>query len=58
MNEYGMKITYFDTLYKREATLNVFGTIDFEDGYVYFASCGHKHCVRIQYIIKIETIED
>lgn len=58
MNEYGMKITYFDTLYKREATLNVFGAIEFKDGYAYFSSMGHRHCIGIQHIIKLEEIKD
>lgn len=49
-----MKITYFNTLYKRNSTINVFGDITFVNGRVEFASCGHSYSIEMEYIIKIE----
>ena len=55
---YAMRIRYYHTLYKREATMNVFGDIKFEDGRAVFKSGGHGYAIEMEYIIRIEPIEE
>lgn len=54
--EYGMKIVYFDTLYNRESSFNVFGDIEFKDGSVHFASAGRRYAIPTEQIVRIENI--
>lgn len=55
---YWMRIVYFDTLYSRESSMNVFGEINFENGEVKFASGGHKYAIPVEQMIRIEKIGD
>lgn len=48
-----MKITYYDSLYKREVTSIVCGEIVFKDGAVNFSSGGHRYRIELQYVRKI-----
>jgi hypothetical protein len=56
MTEYAMEITYFDTLYNREATMRVFGKITFDNGSLRFASMGHRYSIPAERVISIEPI--
>lgn len=51
------RITYFNTLYKRESTYNAVGEIKFVDGYAEFAAGGHRRAIKEEHIISIEPIE-
>lgn len=55
-----MKLTYFDTLYKRDVEMIVAqGTkIEFKDNKIHFASGGHKYAIEMEYIKEIESLED
>ena len=53
-----MRITYWDTLYNRDASMIVCGEIKFDQDGAHFASMGHRHLISIKNIIKIEAIED
>ena len=55
-----MKLTYFDTLYKRNVTMFIApGTkIEFKNNEVVFASGGMKYAIEIEYLIEIEEVED
>lgn len=55
---YGMKITYYHTLYKRNVTDIVAGSIRIKDGKAIFASGGHKYAIDLVYIVSIEPIEE
>ena len=50
-----MRITYWDTLYQREASMMVCGEIKFDQDGARFASMGHRRMIPIKYIIKIEA---
>lgn len=55
------KITYYHTLYKKEVTDIVCGSIDFrytDHAVVIYHSGGHGHIVDTKYIKKIEPLED
>lgn len=56
-----MRITWFNTLYKRETSCNVFGDINFGmNGGAFgatFKSGGRGYFVHAEYIIKIEHVE-
>lgn len=52
-----MKITYFNTLHKRNETMIVLDTIEFKDGKVRFHSGGHGYEIRVELIVKIEMLE-
>ena len=55
---YGMKITYFNTLYGKNTEINVFGSIYFDQAGAHFSSGGLKRCIEAKYIVKIEPISD
>lgn len=55
-----MKLTYFDTLYKRDVTMIIAqGTkIEFKNNAVHFYSGGHGYEIELEYIKEIESLED
>lgn len=55
---YAMKITYYHTLYKRNVTDIVAGSIEVKDGKVVFASGGHRYAVELENIVSIDPIEE
>lgn len=55
---YAMKITYYHTLYKRNVTGIVAGSIEVKDGKAVFASGGHKYAIDLDRIVSIEPIEE
>lgn len=57
MVEY-MKITYYNTLYKREVKLFVAGKVEFKNGEAHFSSGGHGYAVPLEYVRKIELEEE
>lgn len=52
-----LEITYWHTLYKREVTDIVFGSIQFVGNAVIFASHGHKCRVELEYVKSISPME-
>lgn len=54
-----MKVTYWNTLYKREVTENTDSIYFSNDGTsIIFMSIGQKTRIPIKYVRKIENIED
>jgi len=53
-----MKLTYFDTLYHRQATMMVAGEIRFKKDGIEFASMGHTCFIEYEYVIRIEEAEN
>lgn len=51
-----IKITYYDTLYKRFRTDIVANDIIFAGNSVVFASFGHKYRIELKYVRKIEPL--
>lgn len=49
------KLTYFDTLYKREATMIICGDIDFvtNPGMITFKSMGRGYAISVENVISI-----
>ena len=56
-----MKITYYHTLYKKDVTAIVCGSIEFhytDHAYITFKSGGHGYLVDAQYIKSIAPLND
>ena len=51
-----MIITYWDTLYKQTASMRCFSQITFTDDGIKFTSGGHRYCISLDNVIKIELI--
>lgn len=48
-----MKLTYFDTLYNRKATMYI-DNVRFESKGITFDNMGHKQFVEYEYVISID----